>query len=213
MMSKLSVAEAKKRITENRVYMNQVIKTNFKKLDLTKLHTYENRAGERTALALAPKIFDILVASLCNGLAYADRNTGADGVVLKNGKLVDSEFKSTFVTPKFLSFGPRGGIGYKKKNFAYAAGASWHINSATHLQTKKVDTYFGVFDDQNGRILDLLVIPKNKILNYLVHTGGKTNYLHIIPWSKFKEWGIPVSKNQPFIGYDAFIEEQRNLIN
>lgn len=203
----ISVTEFKRRLKENNAYMDKVVKSKFRFFDIGRLNTVNSKVGDLTALMLNKHYYDILCSGIIGALADINSPYGHDALILKDGKLIEVECKTTYVDPDAFWLGPRGGVNCNK-----APGKiSFEINDAEHLLTKNRPCYSTILDDRNGIILDVNLISGRNIVKLLTNIDKKTGKQHTgknwISWDDQIKYGTPVKLPWPVLGKDEFYKE------
>jgi hypothetical protein len=207
-----AIKEITRKIAENSVEIERQTKNNS--FDLKKFHGADADAGELSAFMLSAKAFDILAGIHIGALPYLREKHGADGLIIKNGKIEDVEFKTSartinadnsFITARgtiYLTKEDNKLLECVKKSevviMESAFYAAFAVQYESNLHSKCRDTYLLAFDEHTNQIIDCYMLDGDTVVDYLRTSNS-------IKLGTFIKHGRSVElKSGPVIGYDAW---------
>ena len=210
-----AIKEITRKIAENSAEIKRQTKNNS--FDLKKFHGADASAGELSAFTLSAKAFDILAGIHIGALPYLKEKHGADGIIIKNGKIEDVEFKTSARTinadNSFIT--ARGAIYLTKEDnkllecvkqsevvkMESAFLASFAVQYESNLHSKCRDTYLLAFDEHTNQIIDCYMLDGDTVVDYL-RTSNSIKLGTFIKHGKSVELA-----SGPVIGYAAWKEQ------
>lgn len=215
-----AIMEITRKIAENTAEVKRQTKNNS--FDLKKFHGADASAGELSAFMLSAKAFDILAGIHIGALPYLREKHGADGILIKNGKIEKVEFKTSARTinadNSFIT--ARGAIYLTKEDnkllecvkksevvsMESAFFASFAVQYESNLHSKCRDTYLLAFDEHNNQIIDCFMLDGDTVVEYLRTSNS-------IKLGAFIKHGKSVAlKSGPIIGYAAWKKELKTIL-
>ena len=217
-----AIMEITRKIAENSAEIKRQTKNNS--FDLKKFHGADAHASDLSTFVLSAKAFDILAGAHIGALPYLKEKHGADGILIKNGKIEKVEFKTSARTiNKNNSFITNRGTIYLTKEdnkllecvkrtecvmlesaFYASFGA---IQYESNLQSKCRDTYLLAFDEHTNQIIDCFMLDGDTVVEYLqtsnsIKVGtfikyGKSVVLESGPVTGYAQWKKELSTTLP----------------
>jgi len=177
-----NLTEITRKIAENSAELKQQTKRNS--FDLKKFHGADTLAGELSEFVLSAKAYDILAGIHIGALPYLREKHGADGIIIKNGKIQQVEFKtsartinadSAFITKrgtiyhtkednKLLECVKKTEVVVMESAFKASYGS---IIYKSNLLSKCRDTYLLIFDEHTNQIIDCFMLDGNTVVKCL----------------------------------------------
>jgi hypothetical protein len=197
----ISKAEFRRRVQENTEYFQR----NYKRsLDISRYHFFDTAAGDQAPLSLMDKVHDVVTAVAVGALPLTNKS-GADAIMLIDGKFQEVELKFSTISSDKYTVGARGGICISTKKCRISIEntilAKWFINNEEHLKTKNRPSILVVFDKCTNEFIDARMISGKKTVNLL--TGNKKSKARMINWAGFEKHGSQVKLTVPSLKYNG----------
>jgi hypothetical protein len=222
MMINLSVAEYKKRISQNL----KLAKDRHNKSTELVGYLFADLTPEETKKLTPAQLLDQsddIIAANAVGALPMFKGTGHDALFLKNGRLYKLELKFAKVNSSEFTVGARGGVRKtteKSKIPLQSLMAQWQLNSPQHLKGKGIHSALIVYDNSTGLYIDAWLLSpkqtlrvltydhKNQIRTFKKKSNGKylghrVNVRHNV----FEDLGKQIPLNLPNYGSIVALEQ------